>query len=128
MNAGTYEGSLFFCLFLNLFVLTLTQDIVDWWKKYFKDCLNPTDVPSTVEAGPRDSATGSRISGVKVAEVVKKHFKGRVPGVDGFCLEFLKVLESRCCRTVVVDTTLQHRIDIEGSAAGLAEWSGVPSF
>ena len=36
-------------------LLTSTGDIVGQWKEYFEDLLNPTDTPSTEEAGARDS-------------------------------------------------------------------------
>ena len=36
-------------------LLTLTGDIVGWWKEYFEDLLNPTDTPSIEEAGAGDS-------------------------------------------------------------------------
>ncbi|KAI3352582.1 hypothetical protein L3Q82_005519 [Scortum barcoo] len=32
-------------------LLTSTEDIVGRWKKYFEDLLNPTDLPSSEEAG-----------------------------------------------------------------------------
>ncbi|KAI3369534.1 hypothetical protein L3Q82_007744 [Scortum barcoo] len=36
-------------------LLTSTGDIVGWWKEYFEDLLNPTDMPSTEEAEAGDS-------------------------------------------------------------------------
>ncbi len=51
-------------------LLTSTQDIVDQWKEYFKDLLNPTDMPSFEEAGPGNPGVDSSISGAEVAEVV----------------------------------------------------------
>ena len=56
-------------------LLTSTKDVVDRWREYFEDILNPRE-----EAGPRDSGTGSLISSPEVAEVVKKLFAGRSPG------------------------------------------------
>ncbi|KAK0156417.1 Craniofacial development protein 2 [Merluccius polli] len=53
-------------------LLTSTRDVVDRWKEYFEDLLNPTDTPSSKEAGPGDSGVGSPISGAEVAEVVRK--------------------------------------------------------
>ena len=71
-------------------LLTSTRHVVDRWKEYF---LNPTDTPSTKEAGPGDSGVGSPISGAEVAEVVKKLLGGRAPGVDEVRPEFLKALD-----------------------------------
>ncbi|TWW76609.1 hypothetical protein D4764_13G0012710 [Takifugu flavidus] len=31
-------------------LLTSTRDVVDWWKEYFEDLLNPTNTPSSEEA------------------------------------------------------------------------------
>ena len=74
-------------------LLTSTRDVVDWWKEYFEDLLNPTDTPSGKEAGPGDSGVGSPISGAEVAEVVRKLLGGRAPGVDEVRPEFLKALD-----------------------------------
>ena len=57
-------------------LLTSTRDVVDRWKEYFEDLLNPTDTPSVLEAGPGDLGVDSPISGVEVAEVVKKLLGG----------------------------------------------------
>ncbi|TWW67452.1 R2DM Retrovirus-related Pol polyprotein from type II retrotransposable element [Takifugu flavidus] len=76
-------------------LLTSTRDVVDRWKEYFEDLLNPTNTPSSEEVGPGDLEMGSRISGLKLP------------------------------RAVMVDSTLQHRVDIGGSAAGLADRGGV---
>ncbi|KAK0154090.1 LINE-1 retrotransposable element ORF2 protein [Merluccius polli] len=61
--------------------------------EYFEDLLNPTDTPSSKEAGPGDSGVGSPISGAEVAEVVRKLLGGRAPGVDEVRPEFLKALD-----------------------------------
>ncbi|TWW67426.1 HEAT repeat-containing protein 3 [Takifugu flavidus] len=74
-------------------LLTSTRDVVDRWKEYFEDLLNPTNGPSNEEAGPRDLGIGSHISGAEVAEVVKKLLGGKAPGVDEIRLEFLKALD-----------------------------------
>ncbi|KAI3351300.1 hypothetical protein L3Q82_005843 [Scortum barcoo] len=39
-------------------LLTSNGDIVGWWKKYFEDLLNPTDLPSSEEAEAGDSEGG----------------------------------------------------------------------
>ncbi|TWW66800.1 hypothetical protein D4764_20G0008320 [Takifugu flavidus] len=49
-------------------LLTSTRDVVDRWKEYFEDLLNPTNAPSSEEVGPGDTGTGTRISGAEVAE------------------------------------------------------------
>ncbi|KAK0138802.1 putative RNA-directed DNA polymerase from transposon X-element [Merluccius polli] len=74
-------------------LLTSTRDVVDRWKEYFEDLLNPTDTPSGKEAGPGDSGVGSPISGAEVAEVVRKLLDGRAPGMDEVRPEFLKALD-----------------------------------
>ncbi|TWW62340.1 hypothetical protein D4764_04G0009870 [Takifugu flavidus] len=61
-------------------LLTSTWDVVDRWKQFFEDLLNPP-------------GTGSRISGDEVAEVVKKLLGGKAPGVDEIPPEFLKALD-----------------------------------
>ncbi|TWW66862.1 R2 Retrovirus-related Pol polyprotein from type I retrotransposable element [Takifugu flavidus] len=61
-------------------LLTSTRDVVDRWKEYFEDLLNPTNTPSSEEAGPGDLGIGSHISGAEVAEVVKKLLGGKAPG------------------------------------------------
>ncbi|TWW80933.1 hypothetical protein D4764_01G0007480 [Takifugu flavidus] len=51
-------------------LLTSTRDVVDRWKEYFKDLLNPTNTPSSEEVGPGDLEMGSHISGAEVAEAL----------------------------------------------------------
>ncbi|TWW68268.1 hypothetical protein D4764_19G0000660 [Takifugu flavidus] len=74
-------------------LLTSTRDVVDRWKEYFEDLLNPTNMPSSEEVGPGDLGTGSRISRAEVAEVVKKLLVDKAPGVDDIRPEFLKALD-----------------------------------
>ncbi|TWW74691.1 hypothetical protein D4764_14G0006940 [Takifugu flavidus] len=59
-------------------LLTSTRDVVDRWKEYFEDLLNPTNTPSSEEAGPGDLEMGSRISGAEVAEVYAGVLERRV--------------------------------------------------
>lgn len=35
-------------------LLTLTEDVIGQWKGHFEELLNPTDLPSTIEAGLQD--------------------------------------------------------------------------
>ncbi|TWW77463.1 hypothetical protein D4764_12G0008530 [Takifugu flavidus] len=74
-------------------LLTSTRDVVDRWKEYFEDLLNPTNTPSSEEVEPGDLEMGSRISGAEVAEVVKKLLGGKAPGVDEIRPESLKALD-----------------------------------
>ena len=56
------------------------------------ELLNPTDAPSSEEAGPENQGRGSLISGAEVvAKVVKKLLIGRAPGMDKIPPEFLNV-------------------------------------
>ncbi|TWW73382.1 hypothetical protein D4764_15G0007760 [Takifugu flavidus] len=73
-------------------LLTSTRDVVDRWKEYFEDLLNPTNTPSSEEVWPGDLRIGSHISGA--AEVVKKLLGGKAPGVDEIRPEFLKALDA----------------------------------
>ena len=50
----------------------MPKDVVDRWRKYFKDLFNHNNMPSGEEAGSGDPGMGSLISGTEVAEVVKK--------------------------------------------------------
>ena len=60
---------------------------------YFEDLLNPTDSPSSEEAGPWDPGMGSLISRAEVAKVVKRVLGGRAPGLDEVRPDFLKALD-----------------------------------
>ena len=75
-------------------LLTSTRDVVDRWREYFEDLLNPADTSSNEEAEFGDSGVDSPISGAEVAEVVKKLLGGRAPGVDEIRPEFLKALDA----------------------------------
>ena len=61
-------------------MLNSTGSIVRWRKEYFKDCLNPTNMPSEEEADLKDFGLGSLITGVKVAGAVKQLSGGSAPG------------------------------------------------
>ena len=75
-------------------LLNSTGDVVDRWKEYFEDLLNPTEAPSSGgEAGPEEPVVDSPISGVEVAEVVKKLRGGKAPGVDEIRPDYLKALD-----------------------------------
>ncbi|XP_048857101.1 uncharacterized protein LOC125724452 [Brienomyrus brachyistius] len=75
-------------------LLTSARDVLGRWREYFEDLLNPTDTPSNMEAECGDLGVDSPISGVEVAEVVKKLLGGRAPGVDEIRPEFLKALDA----------------------------------
>ena len=75
-------------------LLNSTGDVVDRWKEYFEDLLNPTEAPSSGgEAGPEEPVVDSPISGAEVAEVVKKLCGGKAPGVDEIRPDYLKALD-----------------------------------
>ncbi|KAI3372564.1 hypothetical protein L3Q82_023043 [Scortum barcoo] len=78
-------------------LLTTTGDSVGRWKKYFKDLLNPTDLPSNEEAEAGDSEVDSSITQAEVTEVVRASSRsGKAPGVDEIlmpCPEYLKSLD-----------------------------------
>ncbi|TWW77407.1 hypothetical protein D4764_12G0007970 [Takifugu flavidus] len=74
-------------------LLTSTRDVVDRWKEYFEDLINPTNAPRSEEAGPGDLGAGFRISGAEVAEVVIKLLGGKAPGEDEIRMEFLKAMD-----------------------------------
>ncbi|TWW73438.1 hypothetical protein D4764_15G0008320 [Takifugu flavidus] len=102
-------------------LLTSTRNVVDRWKEYFEDLLNPTNMPPSEEAGPGYLGTGSRISGTEVAEVVKKLLSGKAPGVDKIRLEFLKALDVMMW-LASSDCDLQRSLDrfaAECEAAGM---------
>ncbi|TWW74429.1 hypothetical protein D4764_14G0004320 [Takifugu flavidus] len=76
--------------------LTSTRDVVDRWKEYFEDLLNPTSTPSNEEAGPGNLGIGSHISGAEVAEVVIKLLGGKAPGT-GVVVPLFKKGDRRVC-------------------------------
>ncbi|KAI3366608.1 hypothetical protein L3Q82_009297, partial [Scortum barcoo] len=49
-------------------LLTSTGDIIGWWKKYFEDLLNPTDLPSNEEGEAGDFEVDSSITQAEVTE------------------------------------------------------------
>ena len=104
-------------------LLTSPKDVVDRWRGYFEDLLNPTEMFSREDVGPEESRIGSLISGAEVTEVVKKLIAGRVPGVDEIRPEFLQALDA-----VGLSWLTQHRMVIGGVMAGLADRGGDPSF
>ena len=61
-------------------VLTSTKDVVDRWREFFKDLLNPTNAPSGEEAEPGDPAMGSLISGAEKNYRHKKIIWWQEPG------------------------------------------------
>lgn len=68
--------------------LTLNQDVVNWWKQYFKDHLNPSNKPLGEEAwGLGDGYSFLRGSNCQDGQ---KLLGGRAPGVTLICLELLK--------------------------------------
>ncbi|TKS65462.1 Metabotropic glutamate receptor 6 [Collichthys lucidus] len=54
-------------------LLTWNGDIVGWWKKYFEELLNPTNMSSVKEAEPEDLEEASSISLAEVAKVAASH-------------------------------------------------------
>ncbi|KAK3534690.1 hypothetical protein QTP86_020345 [Hemibagrus guttatus] len=74
-------------------LLASTGDIVGWWKEYFKDLLNPTDMPSVEESEAEDSEVESFITEAEVTEIVQQLLGGKAPGVDEIHPEYLKSLD-----------------------------------
>ncbi|KAK3510372.1 hypothetical protein QTP70_005671 [Hemibagrus guttatus] len=74
-------------------LLVSTRDIVGWWKEYFEDLLNPTDMPSVEEPEAEDSEVDSFITQAEVTEVVQQLLGGKAPGVDEIRPEYLKSLD-----------------------------------
>ncbi len=58
--------------------LTLTGDIVEWWKEHFDELLNCSNTSSVEKTEFEDQ--GPHISLAEVAEVVKKLLSSKVPG------------------------------------------------
>lgn len=65
-------------------MLTVTDKVVRWWKKYFEDRLNSTNTYSVV---------GFPIVGTEVTEVVKQLRGSSAPGWDEIFPEYLKALD-----------------------------------
>ncbi|XDV17602.1 hypothetical protein PO909_023436 [Leuciscus waleckii] len=74
-------------------LLTSTGDVIERWKEYFEDLLNPTDTFSIEEAEAEGSEVDSSITQAEVSEVVKKLFGGKARGVDEIRPEYLKSLD-----------------------------------
>ncbi|KAK3543181.1 hypothetical protein QTP70_012285 [Hemibagrus guttatus] len=74
-------------------LLVSTGDIVERWKEYFEDLLNPTDTPSVEEPEAEDSEVDSFITQAEVTEVVPQLLGGKAPGVDEIRPEYLKSLD-----------------------------------
>ncbi|KAK3542821.1 hypothetical protein QTP70_004326 [Hemibagrus guttatus] len=74
-------------------LLASTGDIVERWKEYFEDLLNPTDTPSIEEPEAEDSEVDSFITQTEVTEVVQQLLGGKALGVDEICPEYLKSLD-----------------------------------
>jgi len=72
-------------------LLTQTEDIVLWSKEQFEELLNPTNTSSEEEAESENSGEASPISLAEVAEVVKKLFSVKAPGVDEILPEMLRL-------------------------------------
>ncbi|KAI3353748.1 hypothetical protein L3Q82_004979 [Scortum barcoo] len=85
------------CLQCGWGAVDLNWDIVGRWKKYFEDLLNPTDLPSSEEAGAGDSEVDSSITRAEVTEVVRKLLGGKV---------YARVLERRI--RPIVDPWIQE--------------------
>ncbi|KAK3543175.1 hypothetical protein QTP70_012283 [Hemibagrus guttatus] len=74
-------------------LLASTGDIVGWWKEYFEDLLNLTDMPSVEEPEAEDTEVDSFITQAEVTEVVQQLLGFKAPGVDEICPEYLKSLD-----------------------------------
>ncbi len=74
-------------------LLTSTGDVVERWKEYFEDLLNPAVTSSIEEAEAGDSEVASSITRAEVTEVVKKLLGGKAPGVDEIRPVYLKSLD-----------------------------------
>lgn len=53
-------------------MVTLTQEVLGQCIEYFEDLLNPTSMPSNLEAVSGDFWSGSPIFSAEVSEVIKK--------------------------------------------------------
>lgn len=76
---------------------TSTEDVVECWKKYFKDLIDPTDKISVEEAWSDDERdccpiTWGRFTGQLQIKGKKLHWPGGGGGVEVFCLKTLEIV------------------------------------
>lgn len=76
-------------------MLTLTGNVLEWWKEYFKDLLNSTVMSFAEVAGAQDSGNDLSITRAELSEIVGKLLGVRTLGVDEVLPEYLKSLEER---------------------------------
>ncbi|CAM2098484.1 unnamed protein product [Caretta caretta] len=74
--------------------LTLTEEIVEKWKKHFEELLNPVGMPFFQEAVPETYGKIGSISVVEIAKAVENFCSGKAAGVDEICPEMLKSLDN----------------------------------
>ena len=101
-------------------LLTSTESIVWRLKEYFEDLINPTNMHSEEEAISKDFKLSSVIIGVEVSGSLK--CSGSTMGVD----ELLKAVD--VTGLFMVDTSLQHCVDIGDLAFGVADRCGSYPF
>ncbi|XP_068171952.1 odorant receptor 131-2-like [Antennarius striatus] len=68
-------------------------DIVEKWKEYFEDLLNPATMSYTEEAEAEVSEVESSFPQAEVTKVVAKLLGGTAPGVAEICSKYLKSLD-----------------------------------
>ncbi|TWW64140.1 hypothetical protein D4764_03G0011480 [Takifugu flavidus] len=74
-------------------LLTSPGAIIRWWKEYFQELLNPTNMYPQGGTESDDQEVDHQISGVEVAEVVKQLPGGGAPGADEIRPGYLKALD-----------------------------------